>query len=74
MVSSSWGSKLENLRLFGVLQRFGIVYFIVTVLFIFFTCRPYSTPKVRFQHANSGKIQGIKGSKSIFPIAVKDMQ
>lgn len=46
MVNSVWGSTLQNLRLFGVLQRFGLVYFIVAVLSIFLTCRTHRTPKV----------------------------
>lgn len=65
---------MQSLRLFGVLQRFGIVYFIIAVLFIFLTRRPYSTPKVRFQHAKSVRSQELKSSKLIFPIAVRDMQ
>ncbi|KAJ4441630.1 hypothetical protein ANN_11488, partial [Periplaneta americana] len=43
ILNSSWGAKLETLRVFGVLQRFGIVYLVVATLSICFTCRSYKT-------------------------------
>ncbi|GLG99412.1 Heparan-alpha-glucosaminide N-acetyltransferase, partial [Gryllus bimaculatus] len=43
----SVGSHLETLRIFGVLQRFGVVYFVVATISICFSCRHCNTPKVK---------------------------
>jgi predicted acyltransferase len=45
-----WGATLEELRLFGVLQRFAIAYFVITVLYIFLTRRSYGHPEVRLEY------------------------
>ncbi|XP_059617593.1 heparan-alpha-glucosaminide N-acetyltransferase-like [Phlebotomus argentipes] len=35
-LNTIWGAQLENLRIFGVLQRFGVAYFVVASLHIIF--------------------------------------
>ena len=45
-----WGSTLENLRIFGVLQRFAIAYFVIAVLYIYLTRRSYGKPEVRLEY------------------------
>lgn len=55
------GPELHTLRLFGVLQRFGIVYLAVSSLSIFMTHRhpihcQVLTTVVTFKINNSGKI------------------
>jgi hypothetical protein len=45
-----WGGTLENLRLFGVLQRFAIAYFVIAFLYIFLTRRSYGHPEVRLEY------------------------
>lgn len=45
ILNSMWGSTLENLRIFGVLQRFAIAYFVIAVLYIYLTRRSYGKPE-----------------------------
>ncbi|XP_021935257.1 heparan-alpha-glucosaminide N-acetyltransferase isoform X2 [Zootermopsis nevadensis] len=52
VLNSLWGSRLETMRVFGVLQRFGLVYFVVATLCVFLTCRSYRTPKIPFLAAS----------------------
>ncbi|XP_047119724.1 heparan-alpha-glucosaminide N-acetyltransferase-like [Schistocerca piceifrons] len=48
MINTSGGYyKLETIRIFGVLQRFGIVYFVVATLMVAFTCRNFNPPKTK---------------------------
>ncbi|XP_068084945.1 heparan-alpha-glucosaminide N-acetyltransferase isoform X2 [Anabrus simplex] len=47
MLNTINGSRLETIRIFGVLQRFGVVYFVVATLAIMFTCRNCATPKMK---------------------------
>jgi len=49
-LNSMWDSTLENLRLFGVLQRFAIAYFVIAVLYIFLNRRSYGLPEVRLEY------------------------
>lgn len=49
MLNSMGGSTLENMRVFGVLQRFAIAYFVITVLYIYLTRRCYGHPEVRLE-------------------------
>jgi heparan-alpha-glucosaminide N-acetyltransferase len=34
VLNSVWGSPLEQLRIFGVLQRFGVAYLVVSTVYI----------------------------------------
>jgi heparan-alpha-glucosaminide N-acetyltransferase len=34
VLNSIWGSPLEQLRIFGVLQRFGVAYLVVSTVYI----------------------------------------
>jgi hypothetical protein len=43
------------MRIFGVLQRFALVYFVVAVLYVFLTSRSYGQPQVRLEYNVSSK-------------------
>lgn len=47
MLNTVGSNQLETIRIFGVLQRFGIVYFVVATISIFFSCRHCNTPKIK---------------------------
>ncbi|KAJ9576242.1 hypothetical protein L9F63_006904, partial [Diploptera punctata] len=45
IINSLGGTTLETMRIFGVLQRFGVVYFVIATLSICFTSQTYGIPK-----------------------------